>query len=176
MDATSVLALLKLIRQPLIDGASKTARKVTGKPSSDDKRRLLEYVRLLDERRVFYADYNSEVAECCLASLSSFKDRTEEVLSKVEHPGARAALGAILDALRQFLDKWAGFHTPHGHWGWDFPRAAGDYASRRGLAGFFEDLGELRGVMKLLVVSLQVLHPKIEAPNLLEATSPDTPP
>jgi hypothetical protein len=170
VDSAFLVGILKLLRKPLLEKSAQTTRKLLGKPSKEDKQRLERYVRRLDERRVFYVDYNVEVVEACIGSLSSIKDHTEEVLAEVEHPGARAAIGAILDAIRMFLDKWSNFHTPRHHWDWDFERP-GRRRTGGDLAHFFEDLGELRGVVRLMVVALRELHSNVDAPNLLSRSN-----
>ena len=144
--------------------------RLRGKLTKSDRTNLLKYVRRLDERRVFFRPYGVEVVEVCVASLDQVKQLTDEIRAAVEHDGARAALGAILDATRIFVDTWTGFRTPrdtpweHGAFG---PRSRPDNSGRgRTLETFFEDLGELRGVVKLMLALLQEIDPKLVAPNL----------
>jgi hypothetical protein len=166
------LSTLKLLLQAwkvapelrgLLDGALKA-------PTKQDRERIVNYVRRLEERRVFSAHFNSEVVEVCIGSLSQVKDFTDETLAQVDHPGARAALGAIIDQVRLFLDAWSRFKTARIDWD-DYPRRPDPFVERnlRGgqLAAFFQDLGELRSKMRLLVSILIQLAPKAAAPNLL---------
>jgi len=98
-------------------------RRWKGRPTVAERALLAEWARRLDERRVFFADYDIEVVESCLASLEHVRTFTDETLAKVEHAGARAVLGAILDLVRQIGDKWHGFQTPRfGDWPDRFPR------------------------------------------------------
>lgn len=135
-----------------------------GQPSREDRERLLRYCRRLDERRVFSAPFNQEVDAACLASLEQVKSYTDEALSEVEHPAAQAAVGAILDEVRGFIDKWHGFRLHHRHW--DMP-PFGPRGSD-GMKDFFQDLGELRGKMRIFVGILTALVPEARAPRLLD--------
>jgi hypothetical protein len=158
---------------PVID--DRIAR-MRGKLTKSDRTNLLRYVRRLDERRVFFHPYGVEVVEVCVGSLDQVKELTDEIRAAVEHEGARAALGAILDATRTFLDTWKGFRTPR-----DTPWEQDAFTSRsrpqetapeRSLERFFEDLGELRGVVKLMLALLQEIDPKLAAPNLSSPAIP----
>jgi hypothetical protein len=121
---------------------------------------------------VFYAPYNSEVVECCIASLSSFKSITEEYLAKIEHAGATAALGAILTSIRRFLDKWHGFTTRDLGDPWEPPpfRHRGRENSVRE-ADFFQDLGQLRAEVRILLEFLIEIEPKVVAPSIVEPST-----
>jgi hypothetical protein len=138
-------------------------------PTKRDRDAIVKYCRRLDERRVFSHPYNSEVVELCIASLSQVKDFTDETLAEVEHPGARAALGAMIDQSRRFLDVWGRFKTARVDW--DFHPRHSMHDDRLLVAGqlaaFFQDLGELRSNVRLLVSILVQLAPKAAAPNLL---------
>jgi hypothetical protein len=137
-------------------------RQWRGGPSSEDSARLVRYCRRLDERRVFSAPYNSEVEEMCVASLEQVKSYTDEALSELDHPLAQAAVGAIFDELRGFIQKWhghrAGRRWPPHHWSRDHGEQERD---------FFQDLGELRGRMRIFVGMLTELVPDAKAPRLL---------
>jgi hypothetical protein len=134
-----------------------------GRPTKTERERLVEYCRRLDERRVFSAPFYDEVEISCIGSLEQIKDFTDEALSKMKHPAARAALGAILDQVRRFLDTWRNPRQRrpfalHGHW-----HDRGDGQQRM---EFFQDLGELRANMKLLVGIVAELAPGADAPKL----------
>jgi hypothetical protein len=64
---------------------------------------------------------------------------------------------------------WKGFRTLGGSWQddppWSHPshRASAD---GRTMEQFFQDLGELRGVVELMLALLQELDPKLTTPNL----------
>ena len=153
---------------PLVPTLRDEVTKRRGGLSKSDKSRLAKYVQRLNERRVFYVHYDVEVVVSCLGSLRSAKDFTEETLADVEHPSAKAALGVILDAIRKFLDKWSDFSSRHP---WDdfdrfHPYRGPDHNDARSFPHFFEDLGELRANVTLMVSLLHDLDPKIEAPNL----------
>jgi hypothetical protein len=144
---------------------------VRGKLPRSDRALLAKYVRRLDERRVFYHPYDSEVVEACVASLDTVKEFTDETLASLEHQGAKAALGAILDSARAFVDRWKSARTP------DFHHLVGDLFDRRVgrshaaevlMQKFFEDLGELRGAVKLMVLMLHEIDSILSAPNLTE--------
>jgi len=127
---------------------------------------LIAYVRRLDERRVLFHPYHMEVLESCVGSLDEVRHFTDEALAQIENPAARAALGAILDRSRAFVDRWRGSHglrDPWDHGG--FHRGPGSQGES--MAEFFQDLGELRGTMRDMLELLKLLEPKIEAPNLL---------
>lgn len=145
--------------------AREAFRSFAQRPTSAEAQVLVEYARRLDERRAFFVTYNVEVVEACIPSIDQVRAFTDEYLAKLAHPGARAALGAILDATRGFLDRWKSRHTP-SHW----EMRGGDGQE---LARFFEDLGELRTVVRLMLSSLRELEPKVSAPNLLPEASDD---
>ena len=166
MDISGLVGAIKAIGA-IVGSARKVGDVLATGPSKQDRQTLIAYTRRLDERRAFYAPYNVEVVECCLASLSTMKDATEEALAKLDHDASRAAVGAILDQSRSFLDKWHGFQTPHEfrsrHRPVDFAERHGD---RRQEAEFFEDLGELRVAVRLMVEMISELEPRAQAPNL----------
>src|SRR5450759_751226 len=87
--------------------------KARGKPTKAESECLIAYVRRLDERRVLYHPYHLEVVESCVGSLDEVRRFTDETLAKIENPAARAALGAILDRSRAFVDRWRGVHGTH---------------------------------------------------------------
>lgn len=118
---------------------------------------------------MFYAPYNSEVVEACIGSLSSFKSITEDYLAKLEHPGAQAALGAILASTRRFLDKWHGFTTRDlgEHWEPFSPRHHGRDRSACE-ADFIQDLGQLRAGVRILVLFPVEIEPKVATPSIVE--------
>ena len=133
-----------------------------GKPSKQERERLVIYTRRLDERRVFRVPLDVEVADSCVWSLSQVKEYTDAALAELEHPAARAALGAILDVLRGFLDEWQGRRRPDP-FGWGSRGRDGE------VSAFYEDLGELRGKMRQLVSLITALEPRATCPMLLAA-------
>ncbi len=148
----------------LIGAAPKLYAKVQtwrGSPSKEDRARLIAYCRRLDERRVFSAPFDDEVEDVCVASLNQVKEFTDEALADIEHPAARAAVGAILDEVRKFLDKWHGYRGPRS-FGLHPRHPWRDQDVRS--PDFFQDLGELRGKMKLLVGMLTEMVPAAKAP------------
>jgi hypothetical protein len=164
------LSTLKLLLQawkaaPELRGLLDAAMKAQTK---GDRELIVKYCRRLDERRVFSAPFSGEVVEVCVGSLSDVKDFTDETLAEVDHAGARAALGAIIDQIRCFLDSWGGFKTARIDWDF-YPRRHDPLTDRRlggqQLADFFQDLGELRSKMRLLVSILVELAPKASAPR-----------
>jgi hypothetical protein len=162
--------ILKIIAGllPLVPTLRDEVAKRRGHLTKSDKSGLAKYVQRLNERRVFYFPYNCEVVESCLGSLRFVKDFTEETLAEIEHPPAKAALGVILDAIRKFLDKWSNFSSRHP---WDdfdrfHPHRGHDPNDAQTFPHFFEDLGELRANVTLMISLLHDLDSKIEAPNL----------
>jgi hypothetical protein len=146
----------------VVQAARDVFRKLRSKPSAAEAKILVEFAKRLNERRVFSAPYDAEIVESCLGSLGSFKDITEDYLAKLEHAGARAALGAILTSIRRFLDKWHGFSTRALGDPWEPPIFGhGRDAKRR---EFFEDLGHLRAEITILVDLLREIEPKIAVP------------
>ena len=145
--------------------------KLKKQPTSDERKLLKAYCKRLDERRVFSVPFNSEVEDCCIASLSQVSLFTEELLSKLEHPEASAAVGLILTGVKDFLDKWHGFRGPDR----GFPRHRfRDFDG--GIEGeqqrqFFEDLGALRVHMNGCVEILAMLDPKLAVPSLAQDAS-----
>lgn len=137
-----------------------------GKPSKNERELLVRYTRRLDERRVFRVPLDVEVAESCVWSLSEVKKYTDEALAELEHPAARAALGAILDVLRGFLDEWHGRQRPDP-FGWASRGREGE------VSAFYEDLGELRGKMRQLVTLIAALEPRATCPQLLDGEAND---
>lgn len=135
-----------------------------GKPSKADRDRLIAYCRRIDERRVFSAPFNVEVVECCVASLSQIKEFTDATLANLAHPAAQAVVGAMLDEVRHFLDRWGGYQTPRYPWDIAPPsyRREGEE-----FTAFFQDLGELRAKMRLFVGMLEELEPRAQATRLL---------
>lgn len=141
-------------------------RRVRKKPTAAEAKLLIEFARRLDERRVFSAPFDAEIVESCLSSLDSFKAITEDYLAKIEHPGARAALGAMLTSLRRFIDKWHGF-TTRRIWDGPFPFDAPRFREeRRTGAEFFQDLGSVRAEIRLLVELLVDIEPKVSVPSI----------
>ncbi len=143
-------------------------RRVRKKPTAVEAKLLVEFARRLDERRVFSAPYNAEIVEACLASLDSFKTITEDYLAKLDHPGARAALGAMLTSLRRFIDKWYGFTTSRfwdGPFQFPSPRHRED---KRTEMEFFQDLGDLAAEIRVLLQFLLELEHKVSAPSIIE--------
>lgn len=162
--AKAILALLKAA--PIIQAG---LRKWKGRPTPTERSLLAAYARRLDERRVFSAPFNVEIVELCLGSLNEVRRLTDEVLAEVEHPGARAMIGAILDATRHSHDKWHWFRTPDYLERWRHRAdTIGRHPGEADLAGFFEDLGELRGTLRLVVGALAEIEPDVKAPNLLQ--------
>ena len=143
--------------------------KARGKPTKAESECLIAYVRRLDERRVLYHPFNVEVVESCVGSLDEVRRFTDETLAKIESPAARAALGAILDQSRAFVDRWHGARTHLDWWNHGGHHRGMISSGHRedGLDEFFQDLGELRGTMKEMLALLKLLEPKIKAPNLL---------
>ena len=141
-----VMGLAPAARKKLV----KLAEKTSGKPNAKDRKKLIEFCELLDQRRVFYAPFNVEVVEVCLGSLRMVQDETTKRIAELEHPGARAMLEAVQDHLRVFVDRWAGFRTPH--------RGEHDHDGR--LAEFFRDLGVLRERVRLCTEGIAIIEPK----------------
>lgn len=165
-NAIAIKAVLKLIS--VSPAVYEKLKEWKGKPTKAEREILVKYCRRIDERRVFRAPFHAEVLEACVNSLSQVKEYTDATLAELEHAGARATLGAILDVTRTFLDKWHGRRTPRMGWMPGFHRDEGDSANE-----FFEDLGELRGKMKVLVGILSELEPRASCPNLLGAGDDD---
>jgi len=161
-DHISLSVILKLLG--LIPKIGEQAQQWVGHASTEDQERLVQYCRLVDNRRVFSAPFNVEVVESCVASLVDVKRYTEEALSKLEHGTAQACLGGILDHTRTFIDKWHGYRGQR-HWG-PFP-GHGSGGPGEDDRAFFQDLGELRGRMKILIGLLTELAPSATAPQLL---------
>lgn len=116
---------------------------------------------------MFSAPFDAEIVESCLGSLDSFKAITQDYLAKLEHPGARAALGAMLTSLRRFVDTWHGFTTRRiwdRPFSFDSPRFREE---RRTGAEFFQDLGSLRSDFRLLVELLVDIEPKISVLSIM---------
>jgi hypothetical protein len=162
---STVLGLIVKAAPGILDAL----RKTYGKPTKAETHRLIAYARRLDERRVFYFPYDVECEVMCISSLDEVRRFTDETLAEMGNEGARAALGAILDHLRAYLDKWSAARMPRDHW--DRRRffrgmAPGDH-SDDGIDSFFQDLGELRSTMKQMLELLRLIEPKIKAPNLL---------
>jgi hypothetical protein len=170
MSSSALLsAILRLVSAvPAVsDEVSRLRRKLT----RADRDRLTKYVRRINERRVFFQPYNSEVIEACVGSLDEVKRFTDETFAAIENDGAKAALGGILDATRTFLDRWRGTRTPHGRpWAMDplDRRSAQERGDRdnKMMEDFFKDLGELRGAVKLMMALLEQIDQKLAAPNL----------
>jgi len=168
MSSSALLAaILKLAGA--VPAVGDKVNRLRGKLSRADRDRLVTYVHRINERRVFFHPYNSEVIEACVGSLDQVKKFTDETLAVVENVAAKAALGGILDATRAFLDGWRGIRTPHGS-----PWARGPIDRWSGQEGgdgktmeeFFKDLGELRGAVKLMMALLEQIDPKLVASNL----------
>jgi hypothetical protein len=144
--------------------------KYRGKPTAADQKTLVQFCRMINERRVFYAPFHMEVVEGCTGSLSHVKDETEKTLAAISHPGAEAVLGAFLDDLRRFLDKWSGKSTPRGlHF--DTGRHPGGEPWRdreADLAEFFTDLGRLRERASLWFGALAQIDAKVIVPKFGE--------
>jgi hypothetical protein len=132
-----------------------------GKPGKADRERLIKYTRRLDERRVFVATFDEEQGGACVGSLDEVRRFTDEALAELEHPGARAVLGGILDSIRLFLDRWGGPRLRFRPWMLHHGDPGQDEFSR-----FFEDLGELRGKVAGLIELLAMWEPKAVAPKL----------
>ena len=164
-SVSTVLGLVVKAAPDILDAL----RKKYGKPTRAESARLIAYARRLDERRVFYFPYDMESDVMCVSSLDEVRRFTDEALADMGNAGGRAALGAILDHLRAFLDKWSGAHIPRDHW--DRRRLFGGMAPgdhpEDGIDTFFQDLGELRSTMKQMLELLRLIEPKIKAPNLL---------
>lgn len=130
------------------------------RPSLADREILVTYERRLSERRVFRATRSSEVFEACVGSLLDVRRFTDETLAQVTHPGARSVLGALLDDVRKFLDRWEGVHTPR-----DDERR---HAFQRGddpHAEFFKDLGALRERVTMWRRWLAEIEPSVKMPG-----------
>jgi len=167
MSSSAILGTI-LRLAGMVPAAGDQLNRVRGKLTRSDLATLAKYVKRVDERRVFFHPYDSEVIEACVGSLDQVKNFTEETLASVKHEGAKAALGGILDATRAFVDRWHGARTPKGP-RWDLPLDRwSDHESRqdRTMEQFFADLGELRGAVKLMLALLQEIEPKIVTPNL----------
>lgn len=126
---------------------SKLVEKSTVRPGASDRKKLVEFCELLEQRRVFHADFNSEVVELCLGSLRMVQDETTKRIAELEHPGARAMLEAVQDHLRVFMDRWTMFRTPH-RWSRDHE-----------LTEFFRDLGVLRERVRICTEGIALMAP-----------------
>jgi hypothetical protein len=133
-----------------------------GGPTKEDSERLVRYCRRLDERRVFSAPYHMELAQSCVGSISEVRQYTDEALADIKHPVARAAIGAILDEVRRFEDKWHGYQSS-ADW---HPHRFGGRFERTSDRDFFQDLGGLRDKMKVFVGMITELVPDATAPKL----------
>lgn len=139
------------------------------RPHVGDPRHDVDLSRLVFrpvENSVVCVPFRDEIAESCPASLSQVKEFTDDTLARLSHPTAQAALGAILDVVRSFLDTWEGTRTPHE----PFERRPDHLHSHReaDFALFLQDFGALREKMRVLVGMLELLEPKATAPRLLE--------
>jgi hypothetical protein len=148
--AKVLFQVFRLLKGP----AGKAAATARGKPSSGERAALVEFSKFLDERRVFFADYQAEVIVACVYSLGQIKTQTEATLAKLEHPAARALIGAILDRVRLSLDRWHGF-DPTGRYDTRLLARPHHETEAQQLATFFEDLGDLRRCVLTLMETLQ---------------------
>jgi hypothetical protein len=141
--------------------------KYKGKPTDDDRKILVQFARVINERRVFHASFHMEVVEACLGSLGYVKDETEKVIASISHPAAEAVLGAFLDDLRAFLDKWHGKSTPRTLHLDGRPRSQDDpWRDREAdLPAFFSDLGQLRERANVWFGALKQVEPKVAVPK-----------
>ena len=104
MSSSALLSAIMKLASALpavCDQVNRLRRKLT----RADRDRLAKYVHRINERRVFHHPYNSEVIEACVGSLDQVKQFTDETLASLENEEAKAALGAILDATRTFVDR-----------------------------------------------------------------------
>ena len=163
VEAATAIAAYKAAKA-IIEGvgvaktaASKFDKWYGNKPSPEDAKEIVAYCKHIDERRVFFFSSGDEQIGSCLWSLNEVRQATIETKAKIEHPGIAAFLGAALDAVRAFLDKWVGFGT--------------DRRDRRHLDSehaFFADLGDLRSKMRTYVAMFATFAPKAKAPNLFK--------
>lgn len=131
-------------------------------PSKEDRKVLVAFAKLVEERRVYHQPYNVEVFEACVGSISYMKDQIEKTIAEIENPGARAVIGAMLDDHRAFVDTWHGRKTPHMvHADWNRPR----HDDSEMLPAFYEDLGELRTRTKAWMGALSEIEPKVAVPK-----------
>jgi hypothetical protein len=169
-------AILKLVS--FVPAAAERVNTARGKLSSSDRNLLETYVGRIDERKVFFVPYASEVVEACVFSLDQVKGFTDKTRASVRHAAAKAALGVILDSTKGFVQSWTGVRTPFDR-GWrELPleeRLNHDLGDGRTIAEFFTSLGELRGVVKLMMLYIQELDPKLVAPNLMDAQAQSPP-
>jgi hypothetical protein len=136
------------------------------KPSAGDRKVLVAFAKLMDERRVWRHPFHMEVFEACVSSLSLVKDKAEEAITQIENPGAQAVLGALLDDLRAFIDRWHGCSTPRSlRGGWEPPGGGGQRGGDSDLTAFFDDLGALRVRAQLWMSALKEIEPKIKVPK-----------
>jgi hypothetical protein len=132
-------------------------------PSKADRKLLVSFAALVESRRVYHRSFELEVFEMCLGSLAHVKDEIEKTLTNITNPGAQAVLGALLDDHRKFIDKWHGHNTPHNLLqGWTRPGKPNDAQE---LAGFFDDLGELRARTQLWMGCLNEIEPTAKVPK-----------
>lgn len=136
------------------------------KPKKPDRDEVVKYCRLLEERRVFHVPMSIEVFEACIGSLRYVADRTGEYQAKLDDEVTAAVLGAVLDALRDFLDRWENHarRSDRMH----LPRWAPEMDEDS--AAFFQDLGELRGKVRLLLSLLRPLDKRLKGLRLLDST------
>jgi hypothetical protein len=145
----------------------KMVRATKRQPTREEAEILVAYARRLNERRVFFAPFNVEVVECCIGSLEEVRRFTDEALSKLKHPYARATVAAILEDVRHFLDRWRAFRTPRDPWR---HRMHGD-GEEAELAEFFKDLGELRIKVRMWCEMLVQIEPALGDLGLSPATT-----
>jgi hypothetical protein len=142
----SVMGLVPAVRKKL----TKLVEKIQAQPGAADRKRLVEFCELLNQRRVFYANYNSEVVELCTGSLKMLQDETTKRIAALEHPGARAMLEAVQDHLRVFIDRRGDFRLGH--------RGPGPE-----LTEFFLDLGTLRERVRICTEGIALMAPNANA-------------
>lgn len=165
--------LLSLLR--LIPCAYEKAVEWTGKPGKEDKKKVREFVGLINERRVFLAPYNAEVVECVLGFLRVVLDTAAKTHAAITHPMSKQSVGVVLDDTRKFLDRWSRYTTPRSERlrpAWEH---FDDQSELNKLLEFYADLGELRGKVKTAVQLLkEYADPTLAAPNLLDAADDES--
>jgi len=155
--ATSWIAKETLKKLPALLrlGASKL-KPLSGK----DRDTIIEFVRLLDQRRAFYVPDAFEQPKAVLASIDDTKKAAQVAASKIKDSLAREMVEEAAVACRDFVDRW---YDAHVHMG-----------INREVTQFFQHLGIVRLRVQQMVNALGLYDPKaIEAPRI-QAWRPET--
>lgn len=146
-------ALTKLLEH-LVKTVRRTIQMATDVPSRAERELIVRFVRYMDERRVLYLPItvDSEAAAACATSLSTVKDEANSVIAALEHPVAKSIIGGVMDAIRQFNDKWyADAHDRSFRAPPDGASIEEQQAFERRIAPFLDDLALLRSAVRGMV-------------------------